>query len=252
MPGILRVDEIQTNTGSPYLSSNGATTTLKTNLEFDAGKAFRFPSFTSSNRPTAAIGTSGYNTTDGNLEIYNGTEWIPVGSSQVNFIDRGDPGDGSNGLLLEDYNTVHYFYSSNNSVFIDTKLVTDAVYEMTYTSSGGSANIDFYLFPNGTTYGGEFRAHYRATDGSANFQRADQTLNHFYFDHFFGGSGDAPMGKVWFTTGPANKYMYYLGSDTASLSIGYNRWTNDGRSWDWVGYNAFNGDNKRFWVRRVA
>ena len=75
-----------------------------------------------------------------------------------------------------------------------TQLVPNAVYEMWYTSSGGNSNIDLYLYPNGSTYGGEFRAHYRATDGSANFNRTDQTLNHFYLDHFFGGSGADPAG----------------------------------------------------------
>jgi len=253
MAGILRVDEIQTNSGSPYLVSNGSTTTLQTNLTFQSGTSITMPSWQTADRPSnVAVGASGYNTTEGNLEIYNGTGWDPVGSSQWEVINRGDPGDGNGGFLLEDFNTVHYFESSNNSVYIDTQLVDNAVYEMTYTSSGGSANIDFYLYPNGSTYGSEFRAHYRATDGSANFNRADQTLNHFYFDHFFGGSGSDPMGKIWFTTGPNNKYMYYLGSDTASLSIGYNRWTNNSRTWSWVGYNAFNGNNKRFWVRRIG
>ncbi|QPB08297.1 hypothetical protein [Synechococcus phage S-H9-2] len=254
MSGILRVDEIQTNSGSPYLVSNGSTTTFKTSLDFQSGSNLTMPSWTTANRPTTgvAVGTSGFNTTEGELEIYNGTEWTPVSGGSSEVIDRGDPANLSNGFLLEDFNVVHYFQSSNNDVNIDSQLVENAVYEMTYTSSGGSANIDFYLRPNGVNHGSEFRSHYRATDGSANFNRADQTLSFFYFDHFFGGSGSDPMGKVWFTTGPTNKYMYYVGSDTASLSIGYCRWTNNSRNWNTVGFTGFNGNNKRFWVRRIG
>jgi len=209
--------------------------------------------WTSSNRPSnPQEGTVGIND-EGWVDFYYNGTWAEIGKGGgQNIIERGDPGSSEPLLLLENFNDVHYYYSSNNDMYMRTGLVPNAVYEMWYTSSGGASNVDLYLYPNGSTYGSEFRAHYRATDGSANFNRADQTLSHFYFDHFFGGSGADPAGKVWFTTGPTNKYMYYVGSDTSSLVIGYNKWTNNSRNWDWIGYHAFNGDNKRFWVRRVA
>jgi hypothetical protein len=173
-------------------------------------------------------------------------------SISPNVITRGSPSASDPLITLNDFTTSHYYETTGSVLQLRTGLVQNAVYELIYTTSGGSANIDFVLQPNGAGYGGEFFAYYRATDAAGAFLQATQTLPQFYFDHLFGGTGTDPMGRLWFTTGPTNKYAQYVGSDTTSLSVGYCRWTNNARTWDWVGTLTFNGDNKRCWIRRIG
>lgn len=69
MPGILRVDELQTAAGTAVMSFDGSgKVTLATNL----GK-ITLPTWTTSTRPSAVIGLIGYNTTTNQVEIYDGT-----------------------------------------------------------------------------------------------------------------------------------------------------------------------------------
>jgi hypothetical protein len=244
MPSKLKVDEITTNTETGNLV---------------------IPSPVGLNIGTNSISQSQINTNlivaqnlrTGVISSSSGNSAISIsenGSTSItpNVINRGDPAAGAPLITLSDFTTSHYYETAGSVLQLRTGLVQNAVYELIYTASAGSANIDFVLQPNGATYGSEFFAYYRATDGAASFVQASQTLPQFYFDHLFGGTGADPMGRLWFTSGPTNKYAQYVGSDTTSLSIGYCRWTNNSRTWDWVGTLTFNGNNKRCWIRRVG
>jgi hypothetical protein len=176
-----------------------------------------------------------------------------IDNLRLNVIDRGAPAADGALVELRTFDQVHYYNTTGNVLNLRTSVIQGAVYELTYTSSGGAANIDFVLNPNGTQYTSEFRDQYYFTTGDGTgFSRLDQTLNTIYFDHLGGGSGSNPMGTLRFTTGPTNKYYMYRGSDDGNLCFGYGRWTNNSRTWDWVGQLNFNGDNKRCWVRRIS
>lgn len=73
MPGILRVDELQTAAGTAVMSFDGSG---KVNLATNLG-SITLPTWTTSTRPTASLGAIGYNTTTNQVEIYNGS-WIGV------------------------------------------------------------------------------------------------------------------------------------------------------------------------------
>jgi hypothetical protein len=63
------------------------------------------------------------------------------------------------------------------------------------------------------------------------------------------------MDHIIFSTGPTNKYMQFEGADNGpSLSVGYSRWTNDARTWDWFGQIdiAMSSSFKRAWLRRIG
>ena len=197
------------------------------------------------------------NTTSGGILLpttqdFNG---IQIPDLQLNVINRGAPAAGDALVELRSFDQVHFYSTAGAVLNLRTSLLQNAMYEFTYTSSGGTANIDFVLNPNGSEYGSEFRDQYYFTNGGDNgtgFGRQDQTLNTIYFDHLGGGTGTSPMGTFRFTTGPTNKYYMYRGHDTGNLCFGYGRWTNNARTWDWVGQLNFNGDNKRCWVRRIG
>ena len=65
-------------------------------------------------------------------------------------------------LLLDTFTQIHQYNTSGNVVYCHTGLVENAMYELTWQSSGGSANIDFALFPAGRRGGANvFRSQYK-------------------------------------------------------------------------------------------
>ena len=175
-----------------------------------------------------------------------------ISNFKLNVINRGDPTLTDPLVELRSFDQVHYYATTGYILNLRTSVVQGAVYEFTYTSSGGISNIDFVLNPNGVNYTNEFIDQYYLTVNETEFARVTQTLPYAYFDHLGGSTGLNPMGTFRFTTGPTNKYYQYKGSDDGNLTFGYGRWTNNSRTWDWVGQLNFNGDNKRCWIRRVG
>lgn len=188
---------------------------------------------------------------------------ILIDDFSFNVINRGSPLSTDNLVELRCLNQIHYYETSGAVLYLRTSLVQNAIYEFTYTATGGSSNIDFTFKPNGNEYTGEFLGNYYSNvnnstsfgakiteEGDANVQAFRTRL--IYFDHYGGEIGTNPMGTFRFCTGPTNKYYQYKGSDTESLCFGYGRWTNNSRTWDWVGELNFYGDNKRVWIRRIA
>jgi hypothetical protein len=188
------------------------------------------------------------------IDSNTGIPLFPSGIEPI-VISRGSPSSTDSPLLLSNLNTIHYYQTAGNSLFLKTELLEDSIYEMTYTSSGGSPNADFILYPNGMTYSTEFNSFYRATTQTTGvFTLLNQPNRaEIYFDHQLGSLGTESMGRLTIFTGPYIKSYMYTGSDTGpSLAYGYGTWTNDSRKWEWFGHMIFNGDNKRAWIRRVA
>lgn len=74
MPGILRVDELQTAAGTAVMSfDSSGKVTLATNL----GK-ITLPTWTTGSRPTSVTGLMGFNTSTSQVEIYDGTAWDAI------------------------------------------------------------------------------------------------------------------------------------------------------------------------------
>jgi hypothetical protein len=161
--------------------------------------------------------------------------------------------------LLKSLNYIHYYETTGSILYLRTQMLQDALYELTYTSSGGAENTDFVLQPNGVDYASEFASSYRLTrqtDGV--FIAQNQTLPNFYFDHQAGGDGNNSMGKLIMYSGTSvgresqnMRCMYFGCDDGTNVAWGYSRWTTT-RYWEWVGTLNFSGDNKRCWIRRIG
>jgi hypothetical protein len=177
---------------------------------------------------------------------------VTISNIPFNIVDRGSPLVTDSLVQLNSFDQIHYYNTTGTILNLRTSLVQNAVYEFVYTSSGGAANIDFNLQPNGTTYASEFSQQYYLTNSANDFILVNQTFSSVVFDHYGGALGTSPMGRLRICTGPTNKHYQYQGSDTESLAVGYGRWTNNSRTWDWVGILNFNGDNKRCWIRRIS
>jgi len=195
---------------------------------------------------SAGVSNIAINANTGEVTLPNGLEPIINDRSNLsNVAGYGRAYTDELGPPLMNFNEVHYYETPGASLLLYTRMLRDAFYEFTYTSSGGAENTDFVLYPNGLTYGGQFQAVYRATQGSnGSFDEANQTLNHFYFDHQFGGDGNNSMGQMIMYTGNgtgADKMCFYFGADDGTnVSYGFNRWTND------------SVENKRCWIRRLG
>lgn len=151
-----------------------------------------------------------------------------------NIISRGNPGQGSP-LLLSNIGDTHYYSASSpGNFFISTEMIENAVYELSYFSDGGTANQDFSLYPNYTTYGSQFRHYYWGSPGTPTI--FDQTLNYVYFDHYGGGVGNAPNGTLTIMNFRNEKTYIYRGSDTGSVCMGTGSWNNNTTQWQYVGY----------------
>lgn len=191
-----------------------------------------------------------------NFSINASTGEVTTSSGlEPSIINRGNT---TNLLLLTNLNEIHYYETTGSILYLSTRMVPNAIYELTYTSSGGVENTDFSLFPNGVSYVGEFAQYYRATTGtSGSFDQVSQAIDYIYFDHQFGGDGNNSMGKLVIHSGVDSsgyyKMCFYFGADDGNnVACGYNRWTNNFRTWGWIGTLNFSGDNKRCWVRRIG
>jgi hypothetical protein len=195
------------------------------------------------------------------------TPQIKLNSSGIPTINNLGPNiiyrDGDNSSLplmqLSEFNQIHVYTSVMNNalVYLRTSLVQNALYEIWNNSASGGVNIDARLFPNGTSYANEFATSYRLHEQTtSNFVKVIQTPTEFYFDQQAGGLGTRPTQHWVFSTGPTNKYVQFEGADNGpSLAIGYGRWTNNSRTWDWVGYISTSGallPFKRCWIRRIG
>ena len=212
----------------------------------------------------AGVANLSINASTGQVTLPSGLE--PVITSRANI----SPGGGlisedAMGLQLTSLNEIHYYETTGDTLWLYTRMLPNAIYEVTYTSSGGSENTDFGLFPNGASYAGQFNSHYRYTNGAnGNFDQVNQTgLSYMYFDHQAGGDGNESMGRMTIHSGTSNlpgdlsgfnnKMMFYFGADDGTnVAYGYNRWADNTVPWTWIGYISFSGNNKRAWVRRIA
>ena len=196
-------------------------------------------------RTAAGVANFSIDPTTGEVTTSSGLE--------PSIINRGN---SSNLLLLTNLNEIHYYETTGDFLNLSTKMVPNAIYELTYTSSEGSENTDFVLFPNGASYVNEFEQFYRATtESNGIFDQRNQAQNFIYFDHQAGYDGNNSMGKLVIHSGAGNSYKmcFYFGADDGtSVSYGYNRWINDSRIWDRIGILSFAGNNKRCWVRRIG
>lgn len=102
--GILRSNTIQTGNGLTVASSSAGGINFNNNLstsnnisasQLTATSKFQFASWTTSGRPgSPSTGTTGYNSTNGTVEFYNGTSWVTAGAgsttnSTVNIFNDG-------------------------------------------------------------------------------------------------------------------------------------------------------------------
>ena len=189
----------------------------------------------------------------------NSTGRPSITNLNPNIIYRNGDDSSISLLTLSSFNDIHVYTSSTNNAILHmrTGLVSNSLYEMwLIAASGTTTNIDPGLYPNGASYANEFTQSYRATQqADAGFIRKIQTGPRFWFDHQEGGLGTAPMCHYIFSTGPINKYVQFEGADTGpSLSTGYGRWTNNSRTWDYVGYIDYLASLpfKRSWIRRIG
>lgn len=74
-------------------SKNDSVIDVLKSLDLTGTGYFKYPIGTTAQRPTASTGMSRYNSTEGCLELYNGSDWICVGAG-------GGGGGGSSGLNI--------------------------------------------------------------------------------------------------------------------------------------------------------
>lgn len=74
MASVLRVDQLQTPSGTNVMTFDAAGNTV-------LSSGLKLPFFTNSNRPTGSLGLIIYNSEEERVEIFDGTEWISLGSS---------------------------------------------------------------------------------------------------------------------------------------------------------------------------
>ncbi len=183
---------------------------------------------------------------------------VNLNNLEPNIIFR----DGSNASLsllqLSNLNEVHVYtnITPSNLLYLRSSLVNNALYEVVSLTAGDGVNIDFRLFPNGTTYTNEMIGLYWLNaEVALTWDRVQVTDGAFYFDHVGGTGGTAPMNRFVFTTGPTNKYVQYEGFDShPGMACGYSRWTNNTRSWDWAGFINYGPtlNIKRAYIRRIG
>lgn len=188
----------------------------------------------------------------------NSTGRPSITNLNPNIIYRNGDDSSLSLLTLSSFNDIHVYTSNtyNATLYMRTGLVTNSLYEMWTVCDAGTTNIDPGLYPNGVAYTDEFTQSYRSTQQSdGTFVSRIETGPRFWFDHQNGALGTAPMSHYIFSTGPTNKYVQFEGADTGpSLSTGYGRWTNNSRTWDYVGYIDYLAllAFKRSWIRRIG
>lgn len=174
-------------------------------------------------------------------------------TSGFNVVNRSS---GATPLLLEDFNTVHYYQQDNvprsTGINITTQVVEDAIYDVIWVdASRTGANNDPKIYPNDATYSGQYQSYYIYSPG---ITFTSQSPNAFYFDHYGGGSGQNGCGRYICWTHRSNKKVLYQGGDDASVTIGWCVWRNTGTVWNTIGRLRDNADQADYhiWVRRMG
>lgn len=188
-------------------------------------------------------------------------------------INRGNPGK-NNTLLLDSFNTTHFYSISSPTGFIDisTTMVENAVYEVSFNLSSASAsNDDMYLYPNSTGYGGStFYTVYQQTSATPSLQYTTNVASYFSFDFVSGSIGWDPLGKITIYNTRNAKKIIFTGGDTTAPVHGQGIWTNNtgftstsvtapvydvSTVWSTVGrlqFGAITFSNWAIWVKRIA
>lgn len=176
-------------------------------------------------------------------------------TGSTNFITRND-GDGY--LLLNDFNTVHYYVGNDNdrSIVMNTGVLEDAVYEVYWMDRDTNAdNNDPYISVNDTNYSNQMRNRYHSFDeGPDVYEITNQTTNRFYFDHVGGSIGEEGCGYFQITTSRNRKTVIYHGGDTAAIVYGSGVWRNGSTVYNTIGRldGVASGATLRAWVKRLA
>ena len=167
-----------------------------------------------------------------NQEIINEVNYkIKSGTTVIN---RGNPGNSTPSLLLDDFNTIHkYSYSSAEPLYymaIATGMVEDAVYEVNFSCSGStSSNNDMLFVPNFDVLNSHFYSIYQnmvMEEGIYMTYNTSMTSDGFYFDFVNGSYGYDPVGKITIHNNRFAKKVKIEASDTSSMLTGSGYWLN--------------------------
>jgi hypothetical protein len=155
----------------------------------------------------------------------------------ITVVDRGNPG-ASSPLLLDDFNTIHYYnYTDSGSPLdlfeISTIMLENAVYEVKFNCSGSSdSNNDLLLTPNSGDYNSSwfysvFTNNFDYDGLSALKYASTSNPEGFYFDFYAGSFGYDPVGKITIFNRRSNKKVTVEVGDTASVTSGSGYWLNN-------------------------
>jgi hypothetical protein len=194
------------------------------------------------------------------------------GSTGLNVIDRGNPGQSSP-LILSGLNTVHYYSSSTPGAFMDisTGMVENGVYELIFNLKGSSRNNDLTLYPNyNLGFGANtFYTMYQNSGVGGSLQYASINRPGILFDFVGGFNGWDPVGKMTIYNVKAAKKVCMEANDTTGIVHGTGYWTNGagttfnsasdivfntGTTWLNVGRLSSTATytNWQVWVKRIA
>ena len=144
--------------------------TFNSGGSFGGTGALKIPAGTTGQRPTAATAQIRWNTTDGALEVYNGSAWTAVGTGSSNKVLDTFTGDGSNRTFTlsvtpanEDaimvfidgaYQEKSDYVLTNNSLVLDTAPLTNekiAVHTTTASVHDGTSAVNQQFTGDGST-----------------------------------------------------------------------------------------------------
>lgn len=174
----------------------------------------------------------------------------------ANVVNRGHPASSST-LTLETIDGAHMYQATNvSSLRMPTVMVENSVYQVQYGTTSSGQNIDIILYPNFTTYSGQFDMDYWASypGVSANWIKFSQNRNDIYFDHQNGGAGQNPKGQWTIFNCRNRKSVIYHGGDDESVVFGTARWNNSTTQWSTVGELAGLNSSAKVWamVKRIG
>jgi hypothetical protein len=208
------------------------------------------------------------NTVQSSTQDYAG----PALAGSTRVVARGNPGSSSS-LLLSDFNTIHYYSATGtSSVDISTRMVDNAVYQVTFSTYGGSTgNNDFKLSPNFTAYpANTFYNVYQNVTSTGTLSYGFNNNTTAFVDIVSGSFGWDPVGTLTiYNIKNAKKIKFAMG-DTTGTAQGQTYWTdgsvayNTGRltaipydistTWSNVGTITFTiptFSNWNIWVQRI-
>lgn len=176
-------------------------------------------------------------------EVINEINYYNLRNSGGNttIINRGNPVSSSPPLLLEDFNTIHYYEYENNSgnsltnFYISTLMIENAIYEIRFNCSGSTeSNNDMFFTPNHGDYNSSY--FYTLFQTSFNLETEEVTAvkyknstnsDGFYFDFYDGYSGFDPVGKITIYNRRNCKKVLFNAGDTSSSTTGSGYWLDD-------------------------